>query len=55
MSVKTGDKALSEEGEEISAFAFEITEDMNMEFQGRSCNILDGEGKLVKKLGAEHG
>jgi hypothetical protein len=55
MTAKTGDKALGGEGEEISAFAFEITENMTMEFRGRSCNILDGEGNLVEKLGAEHG
>lgn len=55
MSTKLGDKALSGEWEEIGAKKFEITEDMTMEFQGKSCNIKDGEGSLVEKLGAEHG
>lgn len=55
MSVKTGEKALNGEGEKISAYAFQLTEDMIMEFEGRSCNILDGEGRLVEKLGTENG
>ncbi|QSS65769.1 hypothetical protein I7I51_06618 [Histoplasma capsulatum] len=51
MSTTVGDKALGGEWEEISACAFEITEDMTMEFQGRSCNVVDSEGKLVESLG----
>jgi len=52
---KVGEKAFNGEWEEISACAFEITEDMTMEFQGRSCNIADSEGNLVENLGTEHG
>ena len=55
MAAKLWDKALSGKGEEIGAYAFVITEDMTMEFQGRSCYIIDGEGNLVEKLGTEHG
>lgn len=52
---KVGDKALNGEWEEIAAYRFEITEDMTMEFQGSSCNIVDGEGKLVEQLGSKDG
>jgi hypothetical protein len=55
MSTKLGVMALSGEWEEIGACRFEITEDMTMEFQGKSCNIVDGAGGLVEALGAEHG
>jgi hypothetical protein len=55
MSTKTGDKAFSGDWERISAFAFDITEDMTMEFKGTSCNIMDSAGNLVEKLGPEHG
>jgi len=55
MSAKAGDKALSGEWEEIGGHKFEITEDMTMTFEGRSCNIADGEGNLVEKLGTENG
>jgi len=55
MSAKTGDKAFSGDWERISAFAFDITEDMTMEFEGTSCNIMDSAGNLVEKLGSEHG
>jgi len=55
MATQVGDKALSGEWEEIGARVFEITEDVTMTFQGRSCNIADSEGKLVEKLGAEDG
>lgn len=48
---ETGDKALGGNWEKISAFAFEIEEDMTMEFEGQSCNIADSEGKLVEKIG----
>lgn len=54
MSAKAGDRALSGEPEEVSARKFEIQEDMSMTFKGRSCNIFDGEGKLVEQIGAEH-
>lgn len=50
MSVKVGDKALSGEWEEISNKVFEITESLIMEFQGKSCNILDGEGNVLEQL-----
>ena len=55
MSVKRGEKALNGEWEKISALAFEISEDMTMEFQGKSCNIADSEGNLVENLGEGHG
>lgn len=55
MSGKAGDKALSGDWEEISAYRFEITDDMTMEFQGTSCNIQDSERNLVESLGTEHG
>ena len=55
MSAKAGDKALSGEWEAIGAHKFEITEDMTMTFEGRSCNITDGEGKVVEELGTEDG
>jgi hypothetical protein len=55
MSANVGDKALNGEWEQIGAKYFDMTEDMTMEFQGRSCNIKDGEGSLVEKLGPEHG
>jgi len=55
MPAKRGDKAFSGEWEKISAYAFEITEDMTMEFHGKSCNIMDSEENLVEQLGEEHG
>jgi hypothetical protein len=55
MSAKVGDKAFNGEWEQIGAQYFDITEDMTMEFQGKSCNIADGAGSLVEKLGTEHG
>ncbi|OJD23306.1 hypothetical protein ACJ73_05342 [Blastomyces percursus] len=56
MSAKVGDKALSGEWEEIkTALKFDITESMIMEFEGASCNIADGEGKLVENLDTTHG
>ena len=55
MSAKAGDKALSGEWEEIGGHIFEITEDMTMTFEGRSCLIKDGEGKVVEALGTENG
>jgi len=56
MSTTTvGERAFNGEWEQIGAQYFDITEDMIMEFQGRSCNIADSEGNLVEKLGTEHG
>jgi len=55
MSAKAGDKALSGEWEEIGGHKFEITEEMTMTFEGRSCNILDGEEKVVDELGTKDG
>ena len=55
MPTKLGDKALSGQWEEIGACRFEIPEDMTMEFQGKSCNIVDGEGNTVEELGPDHG
>lgn len=54
MSVKTGDKAFSGNWEDITAFAFDITEAMTMEFSGKSCNIMDREGNVVDELSANH-
>jgi len=51
---KVGDRAFSGKWEAIEAQYFDITDDMTMEFQGRSCNITDSEGNLVEKLGLEH-
>ena len=53
ISAKARDKALSREQEEIRAYKFEITEDITITFKGILCNIKDGKGKLVKKLGTE--
>ncbi|KAH8650352.1 hypothetical protein BGZ60DRAFT_195684 [Tricladium varicosporioides] len=55
MSAKVGTKALGGDWEQIGAQYFDIAEDMTMEFQGQSCNILNSEGALVEKLGVEHG
>jgi len=55
MSVQRGAKAFNGEWEKISAKAFDIPEDMTMEFQGKSCNIMDGEGNVVEQLGEDHG
>jgi len=51
MSVTTGEKALKGEWERISAFVFEIAQDMTIEFEGMSCNVLDSEGTVVETLG----
>jgi hypothetical protein len=48
ISIKRGDKAFNREWEKISAFIFEIIEDITMEFQGKSYNIIDSDGNLVK-------
>jgi hypothetical protein len=55
MPAKRGDKAFNGEWEKISALVFEITEDMTMEFVGRSCNIMNSEGGIVEQLGEEDG
>lgn len=52
---KVGDKALGGEWETISNYKFEITEEMTLSFEGRSCNILDSEGRLIEKLGEKDG
>ena len=41
--------------EQIGAQYFDITEDMTMEFQGQSYNILSSAGSLVENLDVEHG
>ncbi|CRG82839.1 hypothetical protein PISL3812_00185 [Talaromyces islandicus] len=55
--IVVGEKALSGEWVRISVKCFEITDRMIMSFEGRSCNIADGEGKLIPngKLGPEDG
>ncbi len=55
MSAKRGTKAFNGEWEKISALVFEITEDMTMEFQGKSCNIIDSDGNPVEQLGEGDG
>jgi len=55
MSGTVGDKALSGEWERISNKCIEIKEDMKMTFEGQSCNIEDGQGNLVHKLGRDDG
>jgi len=53
---KVGDTALSGEWEQVGAQYFDITEDMTMHFQGRSCTIQDSaDGNLVEQLGAGQG
>lgn len=47
MTDAVGEKALNGEWEKISNKCFEIKEDMIMTFEGRSCNITDGEGSLI--------
>jgi hypothetical protein len=54
--MSVGNKALNGEWEEIlAAYKFEITEDMTMSFQGRSCHIEDNKKKLVETLGRDDG
>ncbi|KAF2866027.1 hypothetical protein BDV95DRAFT_506193 [Massariosphaeria phaeospora] len=50
-----GDMALGGDWERISNYKFNITENMMMSFQGRSCNITDGGGALIEKLGDKDG
>jgi hypothetical protein len=45
---KTGEKALRGDWERIGAFVFELQEDMTMEFDGKSCNILDSKRAVVE-------
>lgn len=44
MAENVGDKAMQGEWEYISVRIFEITENMTMEFEGVSCNILNEAG-----------
>ncbi len=55
MSTTVGAKAFNGEWEQIGAQYFDIAEDMVMEFQGQSCNIVDSGANLVEKLGTGHG
>lgn len=55
MSDNVGDKALSGDTEWISNYCFEIGEHMTMTFEGRSCNITQGNGDLVEKLDSTNG
>lgn len=41
-----GEKALNGEWEEISNYKFQITEDMVLEFEGESCNIIAKDGQV---------
>ncbi|KAJ5562670.1 hypothetical protein N7461_001431 [Penicillium sp. DV-2018c] len=50
-----GAKALNGEREWITVYSFEIQEDMVMEFEGASCNIVDGVGNIVAELGPKDG
>ncbi|KAF9733851.1 hypothetical protein PMIN01_08194 [Paraphaeosphaeria minitans] len=50
-----GKTALGGDWETISNYKFNITKDMIMLFQGRSCNIKDGGGALIEKLGEKDG
>lgn len=54
MSTRVGDKALAGEREYIMVRCFEITEDLTMEFEGESCNILNADG-VVEELGPRDG
>jgi hypothetical protein len=55
MSITVRAKAFNGEWEQIGAQYFNIAKDIVMEFQGKSCNIIDSAGNIVKKLGVEHG
>jgi hypothetical protein len=59
MATETGDdsgaKALSGEKVWVGAKVFEVTEDMMMEFEGSSCNILDSEGNVLHQYGPKDG
>ena len=54
MSIKTRNKVFSREQEKISAYIFNILEDITIEFRGTLYNIVDSKGNLVKKLGIEY-
>ena len=53
MPVKKGDKAKGGDWEKISNLAFDITEDMIMEFEGKSCNIINNKGNVIGEFGEE--
>lgn len=55
MSSDVGARALAGYEEWIPVLDFEIPEDMIMEFEGRSCNILDCDQKVVDTLGTKDG
>ncbi|OJD20776.1 hypothetical protein ACJ73_07887 [Blastomyces percursus] len=55
MSEILGNKALRGEWEDIGALKFEMSEDMIVTFEGRSCHIEDSEGRHVDTLGSEDG
>ena len=52
---KVGVKALSDKWKKISAYAFEIIENIIIEFQDSSCNITDSDGNLIEALGEKYG
>lgn len=55
MSAKRGFKALNGDWENISNTVFKITENMTMEFRGKSYNIINKEGDPVEQLGEGDG
>jgi hypothetical protein len=52
---KRGTKAINGDWENIPNLVFEITEDMIMEFKGKSCNIIGSDGQTVEQLGEGDG
>ena len=54
MSIKRGDKAFNREQEKILAFIFKIIQDITIEFQGKSYNIIDNKGNIVEELSEGH-
>jgi hypothetical protein len=55
MSTKAGKLSLEGHWAEVGADVFDITEDMNMTFEGRSCKIIDKDGNLIETLGSKDG
>jgi hypothetical protein len=55
MPSENGKKALNGERVWIEGDWFEITEDMTMTFEGRSCNVLDSTGHAVYTLRSNDG
>lgn len=55
MSGDLGEIALAGGEEWIAVLDFNIPEDMIMEFEGRSCNIIDHEQNVVCTLGYKDG